>query len=84
MTTTTIELLKSESNSVRQLGNHVFARNADLISVYEVLTYEDHAPKTLKDLSKTYLLTDRTTWYDIEAWFFGPAVAPSFTKTLKV
>ena len=84
MTTIDINLLKESANTVRQFGNHVFARTADLVSVYEILTYEKYEPKTLKELGTTYVITDNTTWDDLTDRFFGAPNAPDFSKVIKV
>lgn len=84
MTIIDIQELKDRSNTVRQFGNNVFARNNDIISVYEVMTYEKYEPKTLKDLNITYVITDVTTWEDVTNRFFGEPVEPDFKKVLKV
>ena len=84
MTIIDINLLKESVNTVRQFGNHVFARTADRVSVYEILTYERYEPKTLKELGTTYTITDSTTWDDLVNRFFGRPTAPDFNKVLKV
>lgn len=79
-----IETLKEECNTVRQFGNHVFTRTADVVNVYQVLTYEKYDPKTLKDLHVTYLITDNTTWDELLDRFHGAPTVPDFKKVLKV
>ena len=83
MTIIDIDLLKEGADIIRQFGNHVFARTADLVSVYEILTYEKYEPKTLKDLDTTYTITDKTTWDELADRFFGEPTIPSFDKIIK-
>ena len=82
MTIIDIDLLKENADIVRQFGNHVFARTADLVSVYEVLTYEKYEPKTLKDLDTTYMIANGTTWDELADRFFGEPTMPRFDKIL--
>ena len=82
MTIIDINLLKEGADTVRQFGNHVFARTADLVSVYEILTYERYEPKTLKDLDTTYMIAKNTTWDELIDRFFGRPTAPDFNKVL--
>lgn len=84
MTVQSIETLQAESNTIRQFGNHVFALTDDLVSVYEVVSYENYEPKMIKELNKTYTVTSTMTWNDITDKFFGTPTAPNFNKTIKV
>ena len=82
MTIIDIDLLKEGADIIRQFGNHVFARTADLVSVYEILTYEKYEPKKLKDLGTTYTITNSTTWNELVDRFFGAPTMPRFDKIL--
>lgn len=83
MTTINIDILEEGADTIKHFGNHVFARTADLVRVYEILTYEKHEPKTLKELDTAYMITKNTTWDDLVNRFFGRPTAPDFNKIIK-
>ena len=78
-----IDLLEEGADTIKHFGNHVFARTADLVRVYEILTYEKYEPKTLKELDTAYMITKDTTWDDLVTRFFGEPTIPSFDKIIK-
>ena len=82
MRTIDIELLKESAGTVKKFGNYVFAQTADLVSVYEILTYERYEPKKLKELGTTYTITNSTTWNELIDRFFGAPKMPRFDKVL--
>lgn len=83
MLTIRAKQLQADSDGYKQMGNHVFARSGDLVGVYEILSYTGYEPEMLKDLCKTYVITDSTTYEDLADKFFGNPTAPDFTKVLK-
>lgn len=70
------------SNTWKQLGNHLFVVNGDLVSVYEGVNYDRFAMETVKDLNKTYTITSRDNWDTIADRFFSTPVAPNFNKAV--
>ena len=70
------------SSTWRQMGNHLFVIYGDMVKVYEGVGYNRFALETVKDLNKTYLITEADNWDTIASRFFGTPVAPNFNKAV--
>lgn len=82
MTTMHVSIATEGSSTWRQMGNHLFVIYGDMVKVYEGMTYNRFALETVKDLEKTYLITEADNWETIADRFFGTPVAPNFNKAV--
>lgn len=59
----------------KQMGNHLFVINADMVNVYEGFGYTGFAMTTVKELHKTFLISNADNWDTIADRFFGKVTA---------
>ena len=72
-----------ESKNWKQLGNHLFVINSDMVSVYEGVTYDRFAMEAVKDLNVTFLITKNDTWNTVADRFFGKPKGPRLHESDK-
>lgn len=82
MTTMHVSVAINNSKNWKQMGNHLFVINSDLVSVYEGVSYNRFALETVKDLNTTFIVTKSDTWNTVADRFFGTPTAPDFRKVL--
>jgi len=81
MNNNTIKLSNLTRLQTRHLGNKILAADKNHIQGYEIITYKNYTPDTLKHVA-TIENTGDITWYMAYDMLFSDITAPDFTKVL--